>query len=185
VSTTTSQGKKGTALAQGGKYLTFRLAQEEYGLEILKVQEIIGIMPVTRVPKMPSFVRGIVNLRGKLIPVLDMREKFGLPRQDDTEKTCFIVVQVKSVDQTLVIGVIVDNVSEVLNVQDSQIEAAPSIGTQMDTDFILGIGKIGDRVVILLDIDKVVTQLETKELLAAHTAVNNSTNNTNVVSKAS
>jgi len=141
--------------AKAGKYLTFRLANENYGVEILKVQEIIGIMPVTRVPKMPDFVRGIVNLRGKLIPIIDMRSKFILPKQDDTEMTCIIVVQVTILRERMVIGVVVDSVSEVLNILGDQIEPAPSIGMELDTDFILGVGKVAQKVVMLLDIDKV------------------------------
>lgn len=155
--------------AQAGKYLTFRLASEDYGLEILKVQEIIGMLPVTRVPKMPAFVRGIVNLRGKLIPVIDMRAKFGMAAQADTDKTCIIVVQVNLQEQRLTIGVIVDNVSEVLNIQQDQLEPPPSIGASLDTEFLLGIGKVAEKVVILLDIDRVLTGDETSQVLSAVT----------------
>ncbi len=154
-------------MAKPGKYLTFRLADEEYGLEILKVQEIIGIMGVTRVPRMPAFVRGVINLRGKLIPVIDMRAKFALPKQEDTLKTCIIVVQVRLSDSSITIGVIVDNVSEVLDIQQDQLEAAPSFGTQINTEFMLGMGKVGEKVVILLDIDCVLTGEETAQMLSA------------------
>ncbi|OFZ82013.1 MAG: chemotaxis protein CheW [Bdellovibrionales bacterium RIFOXYD1_FULL_53_11] len=152
--------------ALAGKYLTFRLASEEYGLEILKVQEINGIMNVTKVPKMPPFVRGVINLRGKLIPVIDMRLKFGLPKIDDTQKTCIIVVQVDGDGSArLTIGVIVDNVSEVLDIQQSQVDPPPAFGTQINTEFMLGMGKVGEKVVILLDIDKVLTTAETAQIL--------------------
>jgi purine-binding chemotaxis protein CheW len=157
----------GQVKSLAGKYLTFRLANENYGLEILKVQEIIGILKVTRVPKMPEFVRGIVNLRGKLIPVIDMRSKFGLQMQEDTEKTCIIVVQFGHKEQMLTIGVIVDSVSEVLNIKEDQLEPSPSIGSTVETDFILSIGKVGEKVIILLDIDRVLTGEETHQLISA------------------
>ncbi|MBF0361291.1 MAG: purine-binding chemotaxis protein CheW [Oligoflexia bacterium] len=146
--------------AQAGKYLTFRLADEEYGLEILKVQEIIGLMAVTRVPKMPKFVRGIINLRGKLIPVIDMRTKFLLPEVEDTEKTCVIVVQTQTKDEKLIMGIIVDTVSEVLNIVQNELEAPPSIGSKLDNEYMLGIGKVHNRVVILLDLDNVLCESE-------------------------
>jgi len=153
--------------AKAGKYLTFRLASEEYGLEILKVQEIIGMMSITKVPKMPTFIRGIINLRGKLIPVINMREKFALPTMADTEKTCIIVVQIAEKDSAITIGILVDEVSEVLDIVQSNIEPPPSFGSNVDTNFILGIGKVGDKVEILLDIDKILTDMETSTVLAA------------------
>ncbi len=161
--------------AQAGKYLTFHLASEEYGLEILKVQEIIGMMPITRVPKMPSFIRGIINLRGRLIPVINMREKFVLSAQEDTEKTCIIVVQIAEKNSQITIGILVDRVSEVVDIPDGNIEPPPSFGSIVDTQFILGMGKIGEKVVILLDIDKILTETEAFALasgvnnLQAHT----------------
>jgi purine-binding chemotaxis protein CheW len=137
--------------------LTFKLRKEEYGLEILKVQEIIGMMNVTRVPKMPGYVRGVINLRGKVIPVVDLRLKFGLDHQDDTERTCIIVVQIDGGEHEVTIGIIVDEVSEVLDVAEDQIEDPPSFGGAVDTAFILAMGKIGDKVIMFLDIDKVLT----------------------------
>lgn len=145
---------KTTAEVLAGKYLTLILANEEYGLPILKVQEIIGMMPVTRVPKTPSFVRGVINLRGKVIPVIDLRLKFGIDSKEDTDTTCIIVVQVASEDQTITLGVIVDEVSEVLDITSSQIDDTPALGANVDTEFILGMGKVGDKVVMLLDLDK-------------------------------
>ena len=140
-----------------GKYLTFRLATEEYGLEILKVQEIIGIMNVTRVPKTPEFVRGIINLRGKIIPVIDLRIKFSMESQEDTERTCIIVAQVSRGENQITMGVIVDEVSEVLDIAEEQIEEPPSFGSAVETDFLLGMGKIDQKVVMLLDVDKVLS----------------------------
>lgn len=151
----------GTSIrAEAGKYLTFQLAQEYYGLGILRVQEIIGIMPVTKVPRSPDFVRGVINLRGRIIPVMDLRRKFDEESQEDTDRTCIIVVQVQDGDARLTVGLLVDEVAEVVNVHDEQIEPPPSFGTRVDADFILGIGKVGDKVVILLDVDRVLTDRE-------------------------
>jgi purine-binding chemotaxis protein CheW len=143
-------------LAKPGKYLSFVLGREEYGLEILKVQEIIGIMDVTRVPRTPAYVRGVINLRGRVIPVVDLRSKFLMPVVEDTEKTCVIVVQINRGDLTVTMGVIVDEVSEVLSFTQEQIEPAPSFGGGMDeAEYIIGMGKLGKKVVILLDGDRV------------------------------
>jgi len=150
-----------------GKYLTFRLGNEDYGFQILKVQEIIGIMNVTRVPKMPEFVRGIINLRGKLIPVVDMRAKFTMSKQEDTLKTCIIVVEVNISAAKVTMGVIVDNVSEVLSITEQQIDPPPTFGTNIETAFMLGMGKVGQKVVILLDIDRVLTGTEVEQIHAA------------------
>ncbi|HKP96763.1 MAG TPA: chemotaxis protein CheW [Fibrobacteria bacterium] len=160
VDTTTVQDKGARALAKAGKYLTFNLGREVYGIEILKVQEIIGMMSVTRVPKTPEFVRGVVNLRGKVIPVIDLRLKFDLEAKEDTDRSCIIVVQVGLNGSPVVMGLIVDEVSEVLNVLADQIEAAPSFGAKVDTDFILGMGKVAQKVVMLLDVDKVLASDE-------------------------
>lgn len=141
---------------RGGKYLTFVLGAEEYGAEILKVREILGIMAITAVPQTPAFVKGVINLRGKVIPVLDLRLKFGMEELAHTSETCVIVVEVKGVQM----GVIVDAVSEVLDIEGEQIEEPPRFGGKVDTDFILGMGKIGDRVKILLDIEKVLSSEE-------------------------
>lgn len=141
--------------AKAGKYLTFKLAAEEFGLAILKVQEIIGMMKVTRVPKLPSFIRGVVNLRGKVIPVVDLRLKFGMEGKADTDRTCIIVVQILRGSDRVTTGILVDDVSEVLNIGQDQLEPAPSFGTAISTDFIRGMGKVGQKVIMLLDIDKV------------------------------
>jgi len=151
-------------IAKPGKYLSFILAGEEYGLEILKVQEINGLPEVTRVPRTPDYVRGVINLRGRVIPVIDLRGKFGLERVEDTEKTCCIVVQLERGGDTVTMGVIVDDVSEVLNIGEDQIAPPPSFGAGVDADFIIGMGKLGERVVILLDIGAVLGDDEIREL---------------------
>jgi purine-binding chemotaxis protein CheW len=140
-----------------GKYLTFRLADEEYGLEIMKVQEIIGLMPITQLPRVPEYVRGIINLRGHVTPTIDLRTKFGLPRIPDTEKTCIIVVEVAASRGKAKIGIVVDEVAEVLDFRAEEIELAPEFGTSLNVDFMLGLGVIKGAVKILLDVEKVLT----------------------------
>lgn len=141
------------AASRAGKYLTFELHGELYGLEILRVQEIIGVLAVTRVPKSPEFIRGVINLRGKVIPVIDLRNKFGFPSCEDTERTCIVVMQVQAAT-ALTLGIIVDEVREVINIEGAQIEDAPSFGAGADTSFIMGVGKVNQKVVMLLDVDR-------------------------------
>lgn len=143
------------AAAQAGKYLTFSLAQEDYGLEILKVREINGYMDITAVPQTPHHVKGVINLRGQVIPVVDLRAKFGMETTEVTDQTCIIVVEITQKDQTFNTGIVVDCVQEVLEIAEEDIEAAPEFGASVNTDFILGMGKIGESVKILLDIDAV------------------------------
>jgi len=150
-----------------GKYLTFTLADEEYGIGILKIKEIIGMMPVTSVPKTPAFVKGVINLRGKVIPVLDLRLRFGIEEIDYTERTCIIVVEVEGQAGRVEIGIVVDSVSEVLNIKGSEIEDTPAFGTKLDTDFILGMAKMEGGIKILLDIDSVLATREVEALQAA------------------
>ncbi len=138
-----------------GKYLTFALGPEEYGLEILKVREIIGYMEITAVPQTPHEVRGVINLRGQVIPVVDLRAKFGMETIDVTEETCIIVVEISRGRRNFSTGIVVDHVQEVLDIPGQDIEDAPQFGSEVDTNFILGMGKIGDSVKILLDIDRV------------------------------
>jgi purine-binding chemotaxis protein CheW len=159
-----TSGNSAAMVAKSGKYLTFQMGKEVYGIEILKVQEIIGMMPVTNVPKTPDFVRGVINLRGKVIPVIELRRKFGMERREDTDRTCIVVVQVAWASGTVTMGLLVDEVSEVLNVTKDQIEAPPSFGSGVDTDFILGMGKVGQKVVMLLDVDKVLADEEIESL---------------------
>ncbi len=148
---------------KAGKYLTFVLADEEYGLEILKVREIIGAMDITAVPRMPAFIKGVINLRGKVIPVVDLRLKVGMPEAEQTEQTCIIVVDVGDVEM----GIVVDRVSEVLNIDAEHIEESPSFGAAVNTDFILGLGKVNDKVTILLDISKVLSESDTSAITAS------------------
>ena len=143
-----------------GKYLTFALGNEEYGLEILKVREIIGYMDITAVPQTPHHVKGVINLRGQVIPVVDLRAKFGMDTAEVTEETCIIVVEICQGDRNFQTGIVVDHVQEVLDILGTDIEDAPQFGSNVDTDFILGMGKINDTVKILLDIDKVLAGLD-------------------------
>jgi purine-binding chemotaxis protein CheW len=140
-----------------GKYLTFILAGEEYGIGILKVKEIIGIMAITTVPQTPAYMKGVINLRGKVIPIVDLRVKFGMEAIDYTEKTCIIVVEIASGGQKVMIGILVDSVSEVLNIKGGDIEDAPNFGSRLNTNYILGMAKTGGRVKILLEIDRVLS----------------------------
>jgi len=147
-----------------GKYLTFTLADEEYGIGLLKIKEIIGMMPVTTVPQTPDFVKGVINLRDKVIPVIDLRLRFGMESIDYTDRTCIIVVEIQGTIQTVQIGIVVDSVSEVLNVKGEEVEDTPTFGTKLNTDYILGMAKIEGGVKILLDIDRVL-KAEEVELL--------------------
>ncbi len=140
-----------------GKYLTFTLQQESYGIDVLQVREIIRLTDITAVPQMPAYIRGVINLRGKIIPVLDLRMRFGFPDAGRTDQTCIIVVQVKLPDgRTTAMGLVVDGVEEVLNIADGEIEETPDFGAQLDTDYILGMAKIKGSVKALLDIDRVI-----------------------------
>jgi purine-binding chemotaxis protein CheW len=151
------------AARHGGKFLTFFLAEEEYGFEILKVREIIGMMPITRVPRTPQHMRGVVNLRGKVIPVVDLRIKFGLTATEQSQRTCIIVVQAGGVE----FGVVVDRVSEVANIAGTDIEDPPAFGTDVDTEYLLGLAKSQGKVKLLLDIDRVLSSQEVQTLGAS------------------
>ena len=156
-----SQGtlEVGTARHTGrdlsGKYLTFMLGTEEFGLEILKVREIIGYMQITAVPRTPGYIKGVINLRGQVIPVVDMRAKFEMETADITDQTCIVVVEVSSRSSRFFTGVIVDRVREVLDIDAADIEPSPEFDSDVSTSFILGMGKVGGTVKILLDIDEV------------------------------
>ena len=147
-----------------GKYLTFSLAEEEYGIGILKVKEIIGMMPITAVPRAPGQVRGVINLRGKVIPVVDLRLKFGIEAMAYTERTCIIVVEIALGAGKVFMGIVVDSVSEVVNIRAADVEAAPDFGSKLDTEYILGMAKCGQGVKILLDIDRVMGGAETEKV---------------------
>ena len=147
-----------------GKYLTFALGEEEYGIGILKIREIIGIMPITSVPRTPEFVKGVINLRGKVIPIIDLRLRFGMEPMEYTDRTCIIVVEINAQDSTIQIGTIVDTVSEVLNIKGEDIEDTPAFGTSLDIEYILGMAKVSGGVKILLDIDMVLNSEEIAKL---------------------
>lgn len=138
-----------------GKYLTFALANEEYGVPVLKVREIIKMMDITAVPQVPVHVKGVINLRGKVIPVVDVRAKFGFAAQDYNDRTCIIVTEVTLPGSTVMMGIIVDAVSEVLNIGGEEIEQTPDFGTHVETDYMKGVAKVKGRVKILLDLDRV------------------------------
>jgi len=143
-----------------GKYLTFTLADEEYGIGILKIKEIIGTMPVTHVPQTPDYVKGVINLRGKVIPVVDLRLRFGIEAVDYTERTCIIVVEIDGTAGTVQIGIVVDAVSEVLNIKGEDIEDTPTFGAELNLEYIFGMAKMEGGVKILLDIDRVLSAEE-------------------------
>ncbi|MBU0481873.1 MAG: chemotaxis protein CheW [Proteobacteria bacterium] len=151
----TSQAVKAKSTQGANKYLTFVLGEEQYGIEILKVREIIGVMEITVVPHTPSFIKGVINLRGRVIPIIDLRLKFEMGSRDYDERTCIIVVDVHG--GSILVGMVVDSVSEVLNVVAKDIEPPPSFGSRLgDSTSILGMAKVNSEVTILVDVDKVV-----------------------------
>ena len=150
----------------GGKFLSFFLGKEEYAIEILKVQEIIGLMPITPVPKMPAYIRGVLNLRGKIVPVMNLRQRFELPVVEDTDETCVIVVQ----EDQYLMGVLVDKVSEVADIKGSQIEDVPSFGISGKSEYLAGIGKVKESVKMIIDIHKVLFDVPEKVLENSGTA---------------
>ena len=154
----------GKADERAGKYLTFQLAQEEFGIRVLKVREIMGIQDITAVPHTPGYVKGVINLRGKVIPVLDLRLKFGLPDMEYNQRTCIIVVQIQAKSGVILMGIIVDGVSEVLNLTGAEVEDTPDFGSGFSTPYILGMAKVKGKVKILLDIDRVLTNQEVNGL---------------------
>jgi purine-binding chemotaxis protein CheW len=164
---TDTQATQGVA-GQAGKYLTFGLAQEEYGIGILQIREIIGMMPITALPQTPEFIKGVINLRGKVIPVTDLRLKFGLETTDYTDRTCIIVVEINNNSRSMTMGLVVDAVSEVANIKGEDIEKTPSFGTALQTDYIQGMAKMAGGVKILLDIDRVLSGEQLDFLTEAH-----------------
>jgi purine-binding chemotaxis protein CheW len=142
------------------QYLTFKLAEETFALDVAKVREILEQSSITKVPQTPEFMRGVINLRGSVVPVIDMRLKFGMSATEQTVNTCIIVAEVQMDDETIVLGALADSVQEVIEMEPQQIEAAPHIGTRLNTDFIKGMGKHDGRFIMILDIDKVFTSDE-------------------------
>jgi purine-binding chemotaxis protein CheW len=151
---------------RGGKYLVFELGREEFGIRVLKVREIMGIQDITAVPQTPAHVKGVINLRGKVIPVVDLRLKFGLPEQEYTQRTCIIVVQVRGDAGPLLMGIVVDGVAEVLNLAAADIEDTPDFGDGTATPYLLGMAKAKGKVKILLEIDRVLTSQDLHALNA-------------------
>jgi purine-binding chemotaxis protein CheW len=154
---TPSEAISGKHVNRAGKYLTFHLGREEFAIQVLKVREIMGIQDITAVPQTPECVKGVINLRGKVIPVVDLRLKFGLPEIEYTQRTCIIVVQVQAAATSMLMGIIVDGVSEVLNLTATDIEDTPDFGQGVATPYLLGMAKVKGKVKILLDIDQILS----------------------------
>jgi purine-binding chemotaxis protein CheW len=149
---------------RAGKYLIFHLGTEEFGADVLKVREILGLQDITCVPQVPSFVKGVINLRGKVTPVIDLRLKFGLPQEEYTPRTCIVVVRTQMAGEDLHIGMIVDGVVEVLSLTTAEIEDTPDFGPGVSTPYLRGMAKVKGKVKILLDIDQVLHSSEIAEL---------------------
>lgn len=152
---------------RAGKYLTFRLGAEEFGIQVLKVREIMGVQEITAVPQTPPWIKGVINLRGKVIAVIDLRLKFGLPPEAYNQRTCIVVVQLADRGEQMLIGVVVDEVSEVVNIAVAEVEDTPGFGSAVPTPYILGLAKQKNRVKILLDIDRVLTHSEVNGVQSA------------------
>jgi len=155
-----------TGITETVQYLTFKLDDEVFALDVAKVREILEYIGITKVPQTPDFMRGVINLRGSVVPVIDLRLKFGMSATARTVNTCIIVVEVDQEDEALVLGLLADSVQEVIEMEPEQIEAAPHIGTRLNTDFIKGMGKYDNRFVMILDIDKIFTGEELSSLPA-------------------
>jgi purine-binding chemotaxis protein CheW len=144
-----------TSITEAAQYLTFRLSQEVFAVEVAKVREILEYITITRVPKTPEFMRGVINVRGSVVPVLDVRLKFGMSATERTVNTCIVVLEIDFEGETTILGALADSVQEVIELEPDQIEPAPKIGTQLRTEFIKGIGKRDNEFIMILDIDKV------------------------------
>lgn len=149
-----------SVVGAGKQFVSFLLSGEEYAIDIMRVQEIIRISSITKVPRMPDFVEGVINLRGKVIPVVDLRTRFSLEKQEDDKHSRIVVVEIAG----KITGLIVDSVSQVLNISDDEIDPAPSVGSKVGSEFILGMGKVDERLIILLEIDKILSGQELSEL---------------------
>ncbi len=139
------------------QYLTFQLSDELYAIEVSRVKEVLEYQPITRVPKTPQFMRGVINVRGGIVPIVDLRLKFDLPAHERTVDTCIIVLEIVLDNETITVGTIADNVHEVIQLQLEDIKPPPKIGTRLDTDFIEGIGKSNERFLVILNIDRILT----------------------------
>ncbi len=150
--------------ARSGVYLTFTLGKEYYGIPVLKVKDIIGMVEITEVPRTPHFIKGVINLRGKIIPIMDLRLKFELEEIAYTERTVIIVLEIKIKDSKRLMAVVVDTVSEVISITDTNIEPPPQYGISIESDFIMGMAKVKEKVIMLLNIEKVFNAEELAEL---------------------
>ena len=144
-----------TGITETTQYLTFKLAEEIYALDIAKVKEVLDFTEITKIPQTPEFMKGVINLRGGVVPVVDMRLKFGMSATEKTVNTCIIIVEISIDKETTVLGALVDSVQEVMDLEPGQIEPAPRIGTRLRTEFIRGMGKRDGHFIMILDIDKV------------------------------
>ena len=147
-------------ITETSQYLSFMLDEEVYALDINQVREVLDFKDVTKVPRMPDFMRGVINLRGGVVPVVDLRLKFGMTKAEQTVDTCIIIIEISLDGELTLLGAIADSVKEVMNLEPDQIEPAPKIGTRLNTEFIIGMGKKNDDFVIILDIDKVFSSEE-------------------------
>lgn len=154
-----------TNMESTGQFLTFVLDEEVYALDIRQVREVLDLTTVTKVPRMPDFMRGVINLRGGVVPVVDLRLKFGLQATEKTVDTCIIIIEISLDGETTLIGALADSVQEVMDLDQNQIQAPPKIGTRLKTEFIQGMGKKNDRFIIILDIDKVFTSFELSQVV--------------------
>jgi purine-binding chemotaxis protein CheW len=150
------------------QYLTFKLAEEAFALDVAKVREILDFTTITKVPRTPEFMKGVINLRGSVVPVIDMRLKFGMSETEKTVNTCIVVVEVDFDSETIILGALADSVQEVVEMEPEQIEPAPKIGTRLNTEFIRGMGKHGENFIMILDIDKIFT---TEEIIMTQEAI--------------
>jgi purine-binding chemotaxis protein CheW len=149
---------------RAGKYLVFHLGEEEFAIQVQKVREIMGVQDITQVPQTPPHVKGVINLRGKVIPVVDLRLKFTMPAKEYTHRTCIIVVQVSGPRGTMLMGIVVDGVAEVLQVAGTDVEDTPSFGKEVEVPYVMGLAKLKGKVKILLDIDQVMSARELARL---------------------
>jgi len=163
-------------VAEQQQYLTFLLADEEYAISILRIKEIIGYDTVTSVPKTPAWIRGVINLRGNVVPVVDLAVKFGLPQRPVTKTTCIIIVEWQMETQNTMMGVIADAVSQVMDIAAAEIQAAPSFGTRVKVDYLQGMAELGKKFALLLDIDKILSGEDTMSLQEASANLGNSDN---------
>ncbi len=164
-----------TLITEVTQYLTFKLGGEIFGVDVSQVQEILELTPITRIPQTPLFMKGVINVRGKVVPIVDLRLKFGMEEQESTVDTCIVVVEVAMEGETVVLGAVADSVDEVIDQQPDQIEPPPRIGTNLNTEFIKGMGKRDDHFIIILDINKIFSAKEIEVIQRAESLSSDST----------